>query len=54
MAKSAKKKIPFTDIKELKSPKEASTIFHNIMKTSVTVGLSTPKHKAAKKKNTRQ
>lgn len=46
------KKIVFTDKKDLKSPKKASTIFHDIMKASMTVGLNTPKPKKAAKKKT--
>lgn len=42
MAKAVKKKV---DKEQLKSPKDASNIFHNIMKTSMTVGLNAPKPK---------
>ena len=48
MVKSVKKKANPLAGEKLKSPKEASTIFHNIMKASVTVGFNTPKPKTKK------
>jgi hypothetical protein len=48
MAKAVKKKATTIDTKEFKSSKEASVIFHNIIKASVTVGLNTPKPKKKK------
>jgi hypothetical protein len=51
MAKASKNKDFTTDKSRLKSPKEASKNFYDIIKASVTVGLNTPKPKKVAKKN---